>query len=153
MKLKLFVALLFFTGLSQAQDFEITGKVTDTSGAPLGSATVYLEKVTDSSLVTYTISEDNGSFVLDGKSNDKELNLIVSYAGYSPYFKKVQPKDQDLGNLKMNISSNELDEVTLTAARAPVSIKSDTLEFNAASFKTREDANLEEVLKNYRVFR
>ena len=92
MKLKLFVALLFFTGLSQAQDFEITGKVTDTSGAPLGSATVYLEKVTDSSLVTYTISEDNGSFVLDGKSNDKELNLIVSYAGYSPYFKKVQPK-------------------------------------------------------------
>ncbi|WP_083643623.1 TonB-dependent receptor [Christiangramia flava] len=147
MKLKLFVALLFFTGLSQAQDFEITGKVTDTSGAPLGSATVYLEKVTDSSLVTYTISEDNGSFVLDGKSNDKELNLIVSYAGYSPYFKKVQPKDQDLGNLKMNISSNELDEVTLTAARAPVSIKSDTLEFNAASFKTREDANLEEVLK------
>lgn len=97
--------------------------------------------------MTYTISEDNGSFVLDGKSNDKELNLIVSYAGYSPYFKKVQPKDQDLGNLKMNISSNELDEVTLTAARAPVSIKSDTLEFNAASFKTREDANLEEVLK------
>lgn len=147
MKLKLFLAFLLISGLSYAQNFEIKGKVTDTSGVPLGSATVYLEKAADSSLVTYTISDEDGSFLLDASSGAKELDLIISYAGYRPYFKKVKTESQDLGSIKMQFSSNELDEIAITAVRAPVSIKSDTLEFNASSFKTREDANLEEVLK------
>ena len=40
-----------------------------------------------------------------------------------------------------------LGEVTVVSERAPVTIKSDTLEFNAGSFNTRQDANLEEVMK------
>ena len=42
---------------------------------------------------------------------------------------------------------NALDEVTLTATRAPITIKKDTLEFNANSFDTRQDANLEDLMK------
>lgn len=143
----LLVALLLTTGLTFAQKFQINGKITDEEGAPLGSATVYLEKPADSSLVTYTISEPNGEFELSGQSPVKQLNLFISYAGYAPFKTKVSNKDADLGRVTMKMMSNELGEVTVNATRAPVAIKSDTLEFNAASFKTRDNANLEEVLK------
>ena len=49
--------------------------------------------------------------------------------------------------IKMELATNELGEVTVVSERAPVTVKSDTLEFNAASFNTRQDANLEEVMK------
>ena len=147
MKLTFFVALFFITGIAISQNFEIKGKITDEAGSPLSSATVYLEKPADSSLVTYTISEDDGGFTLSGRSNQANLNLLISFAGYKPFLKEVPVKDQNLGPIVMEVQNNALDEITLTGRRAPVSIKSDTLEFNAASFKTREDANLEEVLK------
>ena len=147
MKLRFLLLACFFTCISFAQNFEISGKVVDENLAPLGSATIYLEKAADSTLVTYTISEGDGSFTLVGKSSDAKLDLFVSYAGYQPYFKTIEVKSQNLGNLAMNVQSNELGEITVTAERSPVSIKSDTLEFNAASFKTRDNANLEEVLK------
>lgn len=147
MKFYLFLSVFLYSGLIFSQNFEIEGKITDPDGSPLGSATVYLEKQADSSLVTYTISKENGTFQLSGNSKAPKLNLFVSYAGFKPYFTQIEPKDKDLGTLVMEVQDNELGEITLTAERAPVSVKADTLEFNAASFKTREDANLEEVLK------
>ena len=147
MKFNLFLSLFFFTGVAISQNFEIKGKVTDEDGTPLSSATVYLEKIADSSLVTYTISEDDGGFTLSGNSKQANLNLLISFAGFKPVFKEVPVKDQNLGAIVMETQDNALDEITLTGRRAPISVKSDTLEFNAASFKTRENANLEEVLK------
>ncbi len=147
MKFVLFVSLFLATGILFSQEFQIEGKVTDKEGEPLGSATVYVEKPVDSSLVTYTISQPNGEFVLEGRSNVQKLNLYISYAGFRPYKTQLMNEDKDLGNIIMEVVDNQLGEVTVTATRAPVSIKSDTLEFNASSFKTRENANLEDVLK------
>jgi len=36
----------------------------DQEGWPLESATVFVEKIADSSLVTYTVSEIDGSFLI-----------------------------------------------------------------------------------------
>jgi hypothetical protein len=38
----------------------------------LEAATIYVEKSTDSSLVSYTISEKDGDFVLSGNSSAKK---------------------------------------------------------------------------------
>ncbi len=147
MRLKLFSFLFFLTGIMFSQNFEIKGKITDPEGNPLGSATVYLEKPADSSLVTYTISEESGAFLLLGKSSVPDLNIFVSYAGYATYSDQIKAENKDLGALVLEVLDNQLEEVTLTGSRAPISVKTDTLEFNAASFKTRENANLEDVLK------
>lgn len=147
MKFFLFVSLFLATGILFSQEFQIEGKVTDKKGVPLGSATVYVEKPADSSLVTYTISQPGGEFSLQGRSNGQKLNFYISYAGFKPYKTQLKNEDKNLGTIVMEVLDNQLGEVTVTAARAPVSIKSDTLEFNAASFKTRENANLEDVLK------
>ena len=140
--------LLLVSALSFAQEFEVSGKIVDTESNPLESATVYVEKIADSSLVTYTISEKDGSFLLKGNTENKAVNLYVSYAGFKPYRKQIEiTKKQDLGAISLEILDNALDEVTLTATRAPISVKQDTLEFNANSFNTRQDANLEELMK------
>ena len=148
MRFILSLLVILIASSSYSQEFQITGKVVDNSSNPLESATIYTEKPSDSSLVTYTISEKNGEFILKGNTEAKKLNLIVSYNGYAPHQQVVEvQKNIALEDIRLQLMDNALDEITLTASRAPITIKKDTLEFNADSFNTRQDANLEELMK------
>ena len=148
---KLFFLCLFLTVTgSWAQQFSISGKVVDAeTQRPLESATLFVEKIKDSSLVAYTISNNAGDFLIEGSGKMDSLRLVSSYYGYMPFSRLINLNKQevDLGKLEMEVASNELGEVTVTSERAPVTVKKDTLEFNAASFNTRQDANLEELMK------
>ena len=140
--------LLFISAVSFAQEFEISGKITDPETTPLESATIYVEKINDSSLVAYTISEKNGNFLLKGNTDAEKVNLFVSYAGFKPHKQVLTiQKKQEVGTISLAVMDNALDEITLTGSRAPITVKQDTLEFNANSFNTRPDANLEELMK------
>ncbi len=148
MKFFVFLSLFFITTITLAQDFEITGKVLDQEGKPLESATIYVEKATDSSLVTYTISENDGSFIMSAKTEAENLHIFITYAGFEPYRETLKRKEiMEVGNIQMEIQDNTLGEVMVTSTRAPITLKKDTLEFNAASFNTRQDANLEDLMK------
>lgn len=133
---------------SQSTGYEITGKVTSaTSGKALESATVYLENARDSTLVTYTITDEKGHFTLEGKSFYKNLRLNISFLGYKPYSRPIELTKRrfKLGDIALN-EANVLDEVIIKS-RSPIVIKNDTLEFNVASFKTEKDAKVEDLLK------
>lgn len=148
--MKGFFTLVFLLSLSFSYSQEITlnGKIIDPSGSPLGSATIYLEKAIDSSLVTYTISDEDGTFELSFREEVEKVDLYVSFAGYKTYHRTLEPKaEMNLEPIRMEVQDNELEEVVITATRAPVVLKKDTLEFNAGSFETRPDANLEELMK------
>jgi len=148
MRLLLFPFLFIFFQNLTAQNFEIKGKVLDPDGRPLESATVFVEKTADSSLVTYTVSENDGSFVIAGKTEAEKLNFIISFSGFKPYYQQIKILEEiQMGVISMETETNDLSEVVVTANRAPITIKKDTLEFNADSFITRPDANLEELLK------
>jgi hypothetical protein len=151
MRKLIFVATLLscIFSFSQSKDFKITGKiVSDEDETPLEAATVYLERLKDSSLVTYTISNKDGGFELGDKTSDESLNLLVSYVGYQTYKRKIAINQVKivLENIKLKISTDALDEVLINST-APVTIKKDTLEFNVSSFKTKKDANVEDLLK------
>lgn len=146
----LFFLLLTANAQSQIKPFEITGQiVTNDTGEPLESATVYLERERDSTLNTYTISDKNGNFILSGRTYEEELSLFVSYVGYAPH-KEVVVINADKIHLDapvaLVLNSNALDEIVIRSV-APITIKKDTLEFNAASFKTRAGATVEDLLK------
>jgi len=133
---------------AQTKNYEISGKiVSENNKAPLESATVYLERAKDSTLITYTITDKNGHFKLEGKSPYKGLRLNVSFIGYQSYTKLINYK-----NIPINLNTipladaNILNEVVLKS-RSPITIKKDTVEFNVSSFKTKKDANVEDVLK------
>lgn len=145
-----FFALLISTIVfSQQKSFKIYGTLTaaDTK-EPLESATVYLERVKDSSLVTYSITDKNGDFSLEDKTYDSFLKLYISYVGYATYEKQIaiDKEDINLNQITLEVDNNMLDEI-LIKTRSPITIKKDTLEFNVASFKTKKDANVEDLLK------
>ena len=144
----IFIFFLFGASL-QAQNFEITGTLKDkTTKESLEAATVYLETVRDSTLVTYTITNQNGNFTLEGRSQIKDLRVNISFLGYENYTQKVNVSKENiaLGDIEIVPSTNTLDEVVVKS-RAPITVKKDTLEFNVASFKTKKDANIEDLLK------
>ncbi len=150
MKNSIFIlALLFATTLfGQSKAFKISGTLFSADeNLPLEAATVHVETLQDSTLVTYSITERDGSFVLEDKTGLNELNLFVSYVGYQTLKKKINLTNPivELGKISLEVS-NALDEVVIKTA-APVTIKKDTLEFNVKSFKTQKDATVEDLLK------
>jgi hypothetical protein len=145
-----FTLLLATTTFSQSYPFKVTGKInSEKEKTPIEAATIHLERVKDSSVVSYTISNDKGSFSLEGKSFHKDLKLFISYIGMNNYTKSI-PLGKgfkfDLGLINLKEESNLLNEIVIKS-RAPITIKKDTLEFNVKSFKTKKDANVEDLLK------
>nr|WP_223548664.1 outer membrane beta-barrel protein [Aestuariivivens sp. NBU2969] len=134
---------------SQSKPFKISGTlITQDENIPLEAATVYLERVKDSSVVSYTITDKNGKFTLEDKTYDANLNLYISYIGFKTYKKNIliDSKPIDLKVINLESETNVLDEIVIRS-RAPITIKKDTLEFNVKSFKTKKDANVEDLLK------
>jgi hypothetical protein len=147
-----FITLLLLVCSSSmyAQDFSIQGVLTEKDqGFPLESATIYVEKMTDSSLITYSISDQKGAFLLRGNTSQLKMRLNISYTGYTSYSQEValESRNINLDTIKMQISTEALKGVVVRASRVPVTIKKDTLEFNVSSFKTKKDANVEDLLK------
>lgn len=133
----------------QSKSFEISGTLMASDvKAPLESATIHLERVKDSTLVTYTISDSKGKFKLIDRTSDHSLNLYISYIGYKTYKRTIAIDKAiiDLKVINLETDTNILDEVVIRS-RAPITIKKDTLEFNVKSFKTKKDANVEDLLK------
>ncbi|MDJ1482945.1 outer membrane beta-barrel family protein [Cytophagaceae bacterium YF14B1] len=132
-----------------AQKITVKGNVTDTTGKSLEFATIMLMQPTDSSLVSFTRSEENGSFELKSVSVGSYL-FKVTFVGLKPYIRQIAvdgTSDMDLGSIRMRPVSNELDEVTIKGERTPVTIKKDTIEYNAGSFKTKPNGTVEDMIK------
>lgn len=145
--------LLLFLNMSlvfSQNSFKVKGIVKDSiSQSALISSTVYLERLKDSSMVSYSITDQNGYFEIEDYTSDSILSLNISYTGMKTYRKTLNIKNSpiDIGTVYLLPSSDQLDEVTVKASRSPIVFKKDTLEFNASSFKTRDGANLEELLE------
>ncbi|WGF92903.1 outer membrane beta-barrel protein [Aequorivita marisscotiae] len=145
----LFGFFFLFVSLSFSQDVQVSGVLIDgESQDPLEAATVFMETIADSTLITYTITDKNGKFILEGKTSAKNVRINFSYVGYQNFQKTVNLDTpvQDLGSIPISVSVANLDEVVVKS-RAPITIKKDTLEFNVASFKTKKNATVEDLLK------
>ncbi|MDF0718014.1 outer membrane beta-barrel protein [Muricauda sp. 334s03] len=152
--MKRFYAYLIFIPLfisfnSYGQEFLVKGKIVDAAtGSPIEAATIYAETLRDSSLITYTITNAQGIFALEGKTAYKKARLAFSSNGFESQTKEValQPVIE-VGTIKMEEQVQQLEGIDLIGERVPITVKKDTLEFNADSFKTRPDATVEDVLK------
>jgi hypothetical protein len=147
-----FVPFFFFGTLAFAQkNGIIKGIAFDTvARQPVGSATITLLQKKDSSLMSFTMTDDNGRFELSGIQNG-EYRLLVTHVNYhssSRIFKVDDDhKSIDLGNIIMNDRAKVLSEITVTSEAPPVTLVGDTIQYNAGSFKTPPNANVEDLLK------
>ncbi len=141
--------LLLCTALCFSQNVTLTGKVTDPDNLPLESATIYLTSVKDTTVINYTLSDKNGNWEMRARVKDEPIDLKISFIGFTDYKQRLESitEDKDFGTLKMSDRSTELSEVVIESEVPPIRVKSDTLEFNASSFKVLPDANVQALIK------
>lgn len=150
MKKLLMVATLFISLSSVAQKFTIKGQLVDSVGQSLPGATVLLLNPSDSSLVNFSVSDPQGNFEIKNVNKGKHL-FKVTFLGFRTFTKEISTSEAgpivDLGKVTLLPKSNELEAVEIEAEKAPVVVKKDTIEFNATSFKTKQNAMVEDLLK------
>lgn len=150
-KIYSFLLFLAFVYSANAQNnIVVKGTVVDiNSQLPLELATVYFTAVKDSTIIEYATTDKNGNFIINTKKYDKPVFLKVNYTGYQTYYEEQKglSESKDFGKLYMLENANVLNEVIVKSEAPPITIKKDTLEFNAGSYKVRPDANVETLLK------
>ena len=149
--MKYYLTLLFLLGVtfgSFSQSYSIRGKVIESgSDQSIPNATVLLLTITDSTQVDGMISDLDGNFELH-EIREGEFILKVQYLGYKDLFKNIQvSKDLELGNLVLQETATELNEVTISARRSTGIQKSDTTLFNADAYKTMKDASAQTLVE------
>ncbi len=151
-KVYLLLALISCTITALAQkNGSIKGVAFDTlSKQSVSSATVSVMDKKDSSLVTFTMTDNGGRFELKGIPNGDYRLLIthVNYHNSSNLFSiSDSARSRDFGNITMNDKAKVLGEVVVTNEAPPVTLVGDTVQYNAGSFKTQPNANVEQLLK------
>ena len=141
--------LLLMSYVGFAQNLTIQGTLKDSiANRALNSATVSLVYANDSSLVSFSRTNEAGVFNFKNVSPGNYL-ISVSYVGYIPKWVPVitgTEKTVDMGLIYMN-DVNTMSTVTVTARRPPVVINGDSVEFNSENFKTAPNAVVEDLLK------
>ena len=141
--------LLLISYVGFAQNLTIQGTLKDSiAGRALNSATVSLVYAKDSSLVSFSRTNEEGVFNFKNLTPGSYL-ISVSYVGYIPKWVPVltaTEKTVEMGVIFMN-DVNTMSTVTVTARRPPVVINGDSVEFNSENFKTAPNAVVEDLLK------
>jgi hypothetical protein len=146
---------LLLTALSlNAQETKgtIKGKLVDSAGKQvLPLATITIFKAADTAIVTYRLSDPQGEFKVPGLPLNIGLRAVITFSGYSVFRKEFQLTPEqpqlDMGAVNMMTNTTSLDEVLVIAERPPVTVKKDTIEFNASAFSTLPTALVEDLLK------
>ena len=141
--------LLLVSYVGFAQNLTIQGSLKDSiANRALNSATVSLVYANDSSLVSFSRTNEAGVFNFKNVAPGNYL-ISVSYVGYIPKWVPVligTDKTVEMGLIYMN-DVNTMSTVTVTARRPPVVINGDSVEFNSENFKTAPNAVVEDLLK------
>ncbi|MBL4707887.1 MAG: outer membrane beta-barrel protein [Flavobacteriales bacterium] len=122
----------------------------DSSSQTLPSASVVILQKSDSTLVNFGLSNDNGEFQIS-LSEKGEYLIQYSFLGYKsilvPLITSWEQKKILLPSVNMVASQFQLSEVNVTAERIPLQLKGDTLVYDAAAFKTRAGDDVEKLLE------
>jgi hypothetical protein len=142
-------SLLLISYVGFTQNMTIQGSLKDSiANRALNSATVSLVYAKDSSLVSFSRTNESGVFSFKNVVPGAYL-ISVSYVGYQPKWVPVvnaSDKTVEMGTIYMN-DVNNMSTVTVTARRPPVVINGDSVEFNSENFKTAPNAVVEDLLK------
>ncbi|MCX6208635.1 MAG: outer membrane beta-barrel protein [Bacteroidetes bacterium] len=143
------VVLLSLSFTAQAQTATVNGRLVDTATKQsMENASISLLDSKDSTLEQFTLAKSNGFFEFKNLPIGNYI-LQISFQGFQPVYKKlIIAKDEpyiQLGNFYLKPQSKELEGVTVTTS--PITIKKDTVEYSAGSFKTKPNATAEDLLK------
>ncbi len=148
------IALLFvsYTVAAQTKAGTVSGKVLNGKDkTALEYASIAVKKLSgDSAVVGVGSTTQTGAFSVVNLPVGK-YRLFVAYLGLKSINKDFEltaaAPGIDFGSLIMEDTGVDLQTVEVKGDIPPVKVKKDTLEFNAAAFKVKENAVVEDVLK------
>lgn len=143
--------MLFLISVPAFAQLSLQGTVVDEGASPLAYVSAALLNPSDSTLDFFGISNAGGTFEIRNISAGKYL-LQLACIGYRTRFIPIEVdanSEKDLGILMMSALPVMLDSVLVQSERIPLQFKGDTVEYNAAAFKTQPDATVEDLLKKF----
>ena len=149
---RIIIALILVVACSSAKAAVINGILVDaTDTTELMQANVQLLKADkDSTYVMGTITDMNGVFNLENVPEGRYL-VKCSYIGYEPTIKRVSVgadgRDVNLGMIYVSQNTVVLKETVVMGVKTAITVKEDTIEYNADTYKTQANAVVEDLLK------
>ena len=154
------VAFLAFTGLRAqvvvlndnmwaSRLAELHATVVDSlSNEPVPYASFYVIPEKDTTITNFTLTDAEGKAKLEEVPYGR-YTLHVDMMGYRPVTKTRYFRDRwvDLGTIRLVVDEHYLDAAVVTDKGNPVTVKGDTLEYNASSFYVGSNAMLKDLLK------
>ena len=140
-----------FSILAQAQSgSSISGKLVDKeSEESIPLANIRVLQRADSTFVTGKASGNDGTFTIPVRNGSYILH--ISFIGYNDLYRDVQVTSSrpnvQLGDIVLSNDHILLSETVVTAKAPEITVKGDTLEYNADSYKVTESAVVEDLLK------
>ncbi len=141
------ILLLFIIINSAYPQINIKGRIIDKADdKPLTNASIILLN-RDSVLRYFNRANEEGKFQVKNIKPGSYI-ILATYPKFELYSDTIQiaDKDLDLHDIKINSQKNVLQEVIVTR-RLPITLKGDTIEYDAASFATEKNAKLEDLLR------
>lgn len=145
MKKILLIAIFMVSWVTTAQ-INLTGIVKDSIGAPLEMANVIALDTVAKRIASYGFTDAKGNFKLDLAKNTT-YNIKISYVGFKEISEFVKTKEANISKNYTMFEDNMLEGINIVS-KMPVTIKGDTIIYNADSFTNGSERKLKDVLKN-----
>ncbi|MHB0754709.1 carboxypeptidase-like regulatory domain-containing protein [Polaribacter sp. M15] len=143
MKRILLITIFMVSWVSSAQ-IKYTGVVKDSIGEPLEMANIIALDTVAKTIASYGFSDANGTFKLDLKKNTV-YNIKISYVGFKEISEFVKTNTTNITKNYTMYEDNMLDGINIVA-KMPVTVKGDTIIYNADSFKNGSERKLKDVI-------
>ena len=118
------------------------------NGRPVQMATVYIVPAGDTVVTTFSFTDKRGMAMLKDFAAGR-YTVNVQLLGFKPYAQEMELEPQIVRFVSVSLEENveELQGASITEMGDLVTMKGDTLIYNATSFRTAENANLGDLLK------
>lgn len=147
-RIVLTLTLVALTALAAFAQVTVNLTVQDSDGAPVIGAVVSLQKEGKTDALNFTQTDVDGKAHF-AKIREGKYTATIDMMGYKSHKQSLDVKTTDitLPVIKLESDTQALDAASVSAVGNPITIKKDTVEYNASSFKTSDNDMLEDLLK------
>ncbi|MFV0305662.1 MAG: TonB-dependent receptor [Moheibacter sp.] len=145
LSIRLLFSLLLLATFSNAQETcKLRGEIRDSIGFPVYDASISAFN-SKSEGTGFTFTDVDGFFELDLPCGDT-YDVEVEHYQYKSYSENVLVDKSKSVKFKLKDNTITLEQAVINAKK-PITVKGDTIEYDADSFRTTKDENLEDILK------
>ena len=142
---KIILIAVFMISTGVFAQIEYSGIVKDSLGYPLEMANVIALDTVAKRIASYGFTDSEGNFKLSLKINTT-YNIKISYIGFKEISAFLKTKTTNMSKNYTMSEDSMLDGIEIVS-KMPITIKGDTIIYNADSFKNGSERKLEDVLK------